>query len=67
MNPTLIDWFELRASLLAAQAVAAAALGRTESRGAHQRTDFPQRDPAQTGSRTVARDASGTLAVGGVR
>ena len=44
-NPTLSDWFELRASLIAAEAVAHAALKRTESRGAHQREDFPQPIP----------------------
>jgi len=36
-----IDWFDLRNMLLVARAVAAAALRRTESRGAHQREDFP--------------------------
>ncbi|HKS88757.1 MAG TPA: FAD-binding protein, partial [Stellaceae bacterium] len=44
-NPTLADWFELRASLTAAAAVAQAALAREESRGAHQREDFPDADP----------------------
>jgi succinate dehydrogenase / fumarate reductase flavoprotein subunit len=36
-----IDWFDLRNMLLVARAVAAGALRRTESRGAHQREDFP--------------------------
>ena len=45
-NPTLADWFELRASLVAAEAVTRAALAREESRGAHQREDFPETDPA---------------------
>jgi succinate dehydrogenase/fumarate reductase flavoprotein subunit len=36
-----IDWFDLRNMLLIARAVAQAALRRTESRGAHQREDFP--------------------------
>src|ERR1700730_218208 len=36
-----IDWFDLRNMLLAARVVAQAALRRTESRGAHQREDFP--------------------------
>ena len=40
-NTMAIDWFDLRASLIAAEAVAIAALGRKESRGAHQRDDFP--------------------------
>src|SRR5206468_7997419 len=36
-----VDWFDLRNMLLVARAVAVAALRRTESRGAHQREDFP--------------------------
>ncbi len=36
-----IEWFDLRNMLLVAQVVARAALRRTESRGAHQREDFP--------------------------
>jgi succinate dehydrogenase/fumarate reductase flavoprotein subunit len=36
-----IDWFDLRNMLLVARVVAPAALRRTESRGAHQREDFP--------------------------
>ena len=38
----LTDWHELRSALLAAEAVAVAALAREESRGAHQRDDFPE-------------------------
>jgi succinate dehydrogenase/fumarate reductase flavoprotein subunit len=36
-----VDWFDLRNMLLVARVVAQAALRRTESRGAHQREDFP--------------------------
>ena len=36
-----LDWFDLRNMLLVARTVAQAALLRTESRGAHQREDFP--------------------------
>src|SRR5262249_44685096 len=36
-----LDWLDLRNMLLVARAVAQAALQRTESRGAHQREDFP--------------------------
>jgi succinate dehydrogenase/fumarate reductase flavoprotein subunit len=36
-----IDWLDLRNMLLVAGTVARAALRRTESRGAHQREDFP--------------------------
>ena len=41
-NTSLVEWFELRNRLFAAEAVAAAALARAESRGAHQRDDFPK-------------------------
>jgi succinate dehydrogenase/fumarate reductase flavoprotein subunit len=43
-NTGLVEWFELRNGLLAAEAVASAALARRESRGAHQRDDFPKLD-----------------------
>ena len=36
-----LDWFDLRNMLLVARTVTEAALARTESRGAHQREDFP--------------------------
>ena len=36
-----VDWFDLRNMLLVARVVAQAALRRAESRGAHQREDFP--------------------------
>jgi succinate dehydrogenase/fumarate reductase flavoprotein subunit len=40
-NTSLVEWFELRGGLLAAEALALSALHRRESRGAHQRNDFP--------------------------
>ena len=40
-NASLVEWFELRSGLYAAEALALAALHRRESRGAHQRDDFP--------------------------
>jgi succinate dehydrogenase / fumarate reductase flavoprotein subunit len=36
-----LDWFDLRNMMLVAHTVAKAALARTESRGAHQREDYP--------------------------
>jgi succinate dehydrogenase/fumarate reductase flavoprotein subunit len=45
-NLDLQDWFELRAMLTTAEAVVRSALARTESRGAHQREDFPRSDEA---------------------
>jgi succinate dehydrogenase / fumarate reductase flavoprotein subunit len=43
-NLDLQDWFELRAMLTTAAAVVKSALARCESRGAHQREDFPAPD-----------------------
>lgn len=39
-----LDWFDARNMLLVAEAVTRAALSRRESRGAHQREDFPALD-----------------------
>jgi succinate dehydrogenase / fumarate reductase flavoprotein subunit len=39
-----VDWFDLRQALLVAETVILAAAARTESRGAHQREDFPALD-----------------------
>jgi succinate dehydrogenase/fumarate reductase flavoprotein subunit len=41
-----LEWFDLRNMLLVARAVAATALAREESRGAHQREDFPATEAA---------------------
>jgi succinate dehydrogenase / fumarate reductase flavoprotein subunit len=40
-----LEWFDLRNMLTVARAVTQAALARTESRGAHQREDFPEMRP----------------------
>lgn len=55
------DWFDLRGGLVTAESVALAALARTESRGAHQREDFPETDPAQTRSLIVRLDSGDRL------
>lgn len=41
-----LDWFDLRQMILVAETVVQAATARTESRGAHQREDFPETDEA---------------------
>jgi succinate dehydrogenase / fumarate reductase, flavoprotein subunit len=64
-NPTLADWFELRASRLAAEAVTQAALARRESRGAHQREDFPTVDPQFACRRYVSLRTEGSGSRGG--
>jgi succinate dehydrogenase / fumarate reductase flavoprotein subunit/fumarate reductase (CoM/CoB) subunit A len=66
-NPAVADWFELRASLVAAEAVARAAAARCESRGAHQREDYPATDPAWMFSQRVTMAADGTIAVSSSR
>ena len=43
-NLDIQDRLELRAMLTTAEAVVRTAIGRTESRGAHQRLDFPESD-----------------------
>ncbi len=45
-NLDILDWFELRAMLTTAEVLVACALARAESRGAHQREDFPESDDA---------------------
>jgi succinate dehydrogenase / fumarate reductase flavoprotein subunit/fumarate reductase (CoM/CoB) subunit A len=53
-NTSLVEWCELRNGLIAAEAVALAALNRRESRGAHQRVDFPGSDESFRKSQHVA-------------
>ena len=55
-NLALLDWLELRAALTAAESVAVAALNRTESRGAHQREDYPDAKPALEQTQMVVMD-----------
>ena len=49
-----IDWFDLRNMLLVSRAVAEAALRRTETRGAHQREDYPGLSPDWALNQTAA-------------
>ncbi len=57
----LLDWLDLGASLLAAEAVALAALDRRESRGAHQREDHVATDPACARNQVLRLSADGAL------
>jgi succinate dehydrogenase/fumarate reductase flavoprotein subunit len=53
-NTSLVEWFELRNSLEASEAVVVAAFNRRESRGAHQRIDFSDTlDSYQTNQRVA--------------
>ncbi|MGM4895269.1 FAD-binding protein [Tardiphaga sp. 839_C3_N1_4] len=53
-DPVLADWLDLRNMLAVAQSVAAPALARTESRGAHQRDDHLGLDDAWSVNQIVA-------------
>ena len=53
-----IDALDLRSMLLVARAVVEAALAREESRGAHQREDFPGLDPDWQLNQTAALDGN---------
>jgi len=53
-DPVLVDWLDLRNMLLVAQSVAVPALARIESRGAHQREDYPGLDEAWCVNQIVA-------------
>ena len=63
-NPALADWFELRGSVIAASAVAHAAAARIESRGAHQREDYPDTHPAWAHSQRITMTAEGRITLG---
>ncbi len=58
-NPELVFALRLEGMLRLALVTAMGALARTESRGAHFRSDFPLRDDAQWLNRTLARWPSG--------
>lgn len=56
-----LDWFDLRQMLLVAESVVTAASERRESRGAHQREDAPDTDPAWTLNQTITLDSGERL------
>jgi succinate dehydrogenase / fumarate reductase flavoprotein subunit len=60
-----VEWFSLRHALLVAESVILAATARTESRGAHQREDFPHLDPEGTRNQ-ILRLTVGGLHLSGV-
>ena len=56
-NPSLSSLVELGNMLDVAQVIVASALAREESRGAHYRTDFPERDDTNLLQHTIASHA----------
>ncbi len=58
-NQQRADWFALRNMLDVAHVVTTAALGRTESRGSHQREDFPILDNTWTCHQVITQDGHG--------
>jgi succinate dehydrogenase / fumarate reductase flavoprotein subunit len=59
-NTEILEAFELGGLLDLAEVTAASALRRTESRGAHFREDFPNRDDKKWLHHTLARRSSGS-------
>lgn len=61
-DPLRLDALDLGNMLLVAEAVTRSALARQESRGAHQREDYPLQDDAWTRNQTIAwHDGAWTL------
>ncbi|MGC9194061.1 MAG: succinate dehydrogenase flavoprotein subunit [Syntrophobacteraceae bacterium] len=63
-NTDLIDGLELLNMLPLAEAIAASALNRTESRGAHSREDYPQRDDEHWLKHTLIRKTGQGVSIG---
>jgi len=59
-NYELTSYLELGSMLTLAEVVASAAQARAESRGAHQRADFPERDDTNWKSHTLASFVGGS-------
>jgi succinate dehydrogenase / fumarate reductase flavoprotein subunit len=55
---------DLRGALTSAEATVRSAIERRESRGAHQRTDYPDMNPELNLNFIIERDANGNLTVG---
>ena len=63
INLTWHDWLNLKNLVLVSRSIAAAALAREDSRGAHFREDFPDTSDLATSRYTVARLAEGGVAI----
>jgi len=62
-NTDLIDALELQNMLPLAEAIVASALNRTESRGAHSREDFPDRDDEHWLKHTLVQRTDSGLSI----
>lgn len=62
-NLTWHDWLNLKNLVATSKVIAAAAVQRKNSRGAHFRTDFPGEGDLPTSTFTVARERDGTLQI----
>jgi fumarate reductase flavoprotein subunit len=62
-NLTWHDWLNLKNLVLVSKSIAAAALAREDSRGAHFREDFPETSDLSTSRYTVAHLVDGKIAV----
>jgi succinate dehydrogenase/fumarate reductase flavoprotein subunit len=62
-NGEVVDAIELSHMLASAEAIALSALERRESRGAHVRSDFPERDDSAPVRNIVAETKNGTCSV----
>lgn len=60
-NLTWHDWINLKSLIGVSRVIAAAALAREDSRGAHYREDFPETDDLATSSYIVVRQESDRL------
>jgi fumarate reductase flavoprotein subunit len=60
-NLTWHDWLNLKSLVAVSRAIAAAALAREDSRGAHFRTDFPQTSALETSAYTSIQDGTVTM------
>ncbi|MDQ6685679.1 MAG: FAD-binding protein [Pseudomonadota bacterium] len=58
------DWLNLKSLVDVSRVIAAAALAREDSRGAHYRDDFPEPGDLARSSYTVARSRGGELQIG---
>ncbi len=62
-NLTWADWLSLDSLILTSRAIAAAALRRDDSRGAHYRSDFPETGPLDRSENTFVTLQGGSIAV----